>query len=121
MCLSFYLLIIFWVVRIGLISDNPIYPLSYGQSRSIRVVKKAGLLSDRIISGMYFLTFNEPKNRFQGIDSPSQCSLAGRYNNHIPTQFLAPLGCYKFQQRARIFKLLRSPLINSKNRFRQPM
>jgi hypothetical protein len=47
------LLFIFWVVRIGPISDIPIYPLSYGQSRNIRVVKKEGLLSDKIISGMY--------------------------------------------------------------------
>ncbi len=26
-------------------------------------------------------TFKEPRNRFQGIDSPSLCSLAGRYEN----------------------------------------
>ncbi len=28
-----------------------------------------------------FLNFNEPRNRFQGIDFASQCSLAGRYDN----------------------------------------
>jgi hypothetical protein len=30
------------------------------------------------------ITFKEPRNRFQGIDSASLCSLAGRYNNPIP-------------------------------------
>jgi hypothetical protein len=34
-------------------------------------------------------------NRFQGIDSASLCSLAGRYNNPIPTRILAPMDCYK--------------------------
>jgi hypothetical protein len=34
----------------------------------------------------YFKTFKEP---FQGIDSTSLSSLAGLYNNPIPTQFLA--------------------------------
>jgi hypothetical protein len=37
-----------------------------------------------------FETFKEPKNRFQGINSASLCSLAGRYDNPIPTRFLAP-------------------------------
>ncbi len=36
-------------------------------------------------------TFKEPKNRFQGTNSPRLCSLAGRYDNPIPTRFLAPL------------------------------
>jgi hypothetical protein len=30
-------------------------------------------------------------NRFQGINSASPCSLAGRYDNPIPTRFLAPI------------------------------
>ncbi len=34
-------------------------------------------------------------NWFQGIDSASQCSLAGRYDNPFPTQFLAPIEYYK--------------------------
>ncbi len=38
--------------------------------------------------GEYFQTFKEPRNRFQGIDSASLCSLAGRYDNPIPTRFL---------------------------------
>jgi hypothetical protein len=37
----------------------------------------------------------EPRNRFQGIHSASLCSLAGRYNNSIPTRFLAPVDCLK--------------------------
>ncbi len=35
------------------------------------------------------------RNRFQGIDSASLCSLAGQYDNPIPTRFLAPIDCYK--------------------------
>ncbi len=42
-----------------------------------------------------FLTFKEPRNRFQGISSASLCSLAGRYDNPIPTRFLAPIDCLK--------------------------
>jgi hypothetical protein len=38
-----------------------------------------------------FLTFKEPKNRCQWIDSASLCSLAGRYGNPTPTRFLAPV------------------------------
>jgi hypothetical protein len=37
------------------------------------------------------------RNRFQGIDSASLCSLAGHYDNHIPTRFLAPKVVLKFQ------------------------
>ncbi len=33
----------------------------------------------------------EPRNRFQGMNSASLCSLAGRYNNPIPSRFLAPI------------------------------
>jgi hypothetical protein len=43
----------------------------------------------------YFYTFMEPRNRFQGINSASLCSLAGRYDNPIPTRFLAPIECLK--------------------------
>ncbi len=42
-----------------------------------------------------FLTFKEPRNRFQEIDFASLCSLAVRYDNPIPTWFLAPLDCSK--------------------------
>ncbi len=37
-----------------------------------------------------FLNFSGARNRFQGIDSASLCSLAVRYDNPIPTWFLAP-------------------------------
>ncbi len=37
----------------------------------------------------------EPRNRFQGMNSASLCSLAGRYDNPIPTLFLAPIDCLK--------------------------
>jgi hypothetical protein len=39
------------------------------------------------------LTFNEPKNRFQGTYAARLCSMAGRYDNPIPTRFLAPIDC----------------------------
>ncbi len=42
-----------------------------------------------------FWTFKEPKNQFQGINTARWCSLAGRYDNPIPTRFLAPLDCVK--------------------------
>jgi hypothetical protein len=47
------------------------------------------------ISEPAFLTFMEPRNRFQGMDSASLCSLAGQYDNPIPTRFLAPIECLK--------------------------
>ncbi len=37
----------------------------------------------------------EPRNRFQGMNSASLCNLAGRYDNPIPTRFLAPIDCLK--------------------------
>ncbi len=37
----------------------------------------------------YFLTFMEPRNWFQGMNSASLCSLAGRYDNTIPSRFLS--------------------------------
>jgi hypothetical protein len=40
-----------------------------------------------------FLTINKPKNRFQRINFASLCFLAGRYDNPIPTRFLAPVDC----------------------------
>ncbi len=36
-------------------------------------------------------SFKEPNKRFQGINSTSLCSLAGRCDNPIPTRFLYPL------------------------------
>ena len=42
-----------------------------------------------------FETFKEPKNRFQGANSARMCSLAGRYDNPIPTRFQASIDCLK--------------------------
>ncbi len=37
----------------------------------------------------------EPRNRCQGINSASLCSMAGRYDNPIPTRCLAPIDFLK--------------------------
>jgi hypothetical protein len=42
-----------------------------------------------------FETNKEPKNRFQRINSTRLSCLAGRYDNPIPTRFLAPIDCLK--------------------------
>jgi hypothetical protein len=34
-------------------------------------------------------------NRFQGTNSARLCSLAGRYDNPIPSRYLAPINCLK--------------------------
>jgi hypothetical protein len=38
-----------------------------------------------------FLNVYGARNRFQGMNSASLCSLAGRYDNPIPPRFLAPI------------------------------
>ncbi len=52
----------------------------------------------RVLS-WYFKTFMEPRNRCQGINSASLCSLAGRYDNPIPTRCLAPIDFLKIPAR----------------------
>jgi hypothetical protein len=42
-----------------------------------------------------FLTFKDPKNRFQETNSAMLCSPADRCDNSIPTRFLAPIDCLK--------------------------
>ncbi len=42
-----------------------------------------------------FLTCMGPRNRFQGTNSASLCSLAGRYDNPLPPRFLAPIASLK--------------------------
>ena len=70
----------------------------------------------------------EPRNRCQGINSASLCSLAGRYDNPvpsrclapieflydnpIPTRFLAPKDCYKIPVLS--FELYRQKLLAGK-------
>jgi hypothetical protein len=44
--------------------------------------------------------FMEPRNRFQGTNSASLCSLAGWYDNTILTRFLAPIDCLKIPAQA---------------------
>ncbi len=46
-----------------------------------------------------FLTFKDPKNRFQGTNYARLCSL---YNKPIPIRVLAPIDCLKFQHSAHI-------------------
>ncbi len=41
----------------------------------------------------------EPRNRCQGINFASLCSMAGRYDNHIPTRCLAPIDFLKIPAR----------------------
>jgi hypothetical protein len=48
-----------------------------------------------------FLNFKELRNRFQGMNSATLCSLAGRYDNPIPSRFLAPINCSKIPAQAR--------------------
>jgi hypothetical protein len=42
----------------------------------------------------------KPRNRFQGINSTSLCSLAGRYDNPIPTRCLTPIDFLKIPAQA---------------------
>jgi hypothetical protein len=42
-----------------------------------------------------FKRFMEPRNRFQGMNFASLCSLAGRYDNPIPPWFLVPIDSLK--------------------------
>jgi hypothetical protein len=67
-----------------------------------------------ILQRRYLLTFKEPMNRFQGIDSVSQCSMAGRYGKLIPTRILAPINCYKISHTSCYFSHMFSPLPRGK-------
>ncbi len=65
---------------------------------SNRFLERKRYLSHRPVRARIFKrTFVEPRNRFQGMNSASLCSLAGRYDNPIPTLFLAPMDCLKIQ------------------------
>ncbi len=48
-----------------------------------------------MLSNVSMFAFMEPRNRFQGMNSASLCRLADRYDNPIPTLFLAPIDCLK--------------------------
>jgi hypothetical protein len=59
------------------------------------------------VQGPYFQTFMEPRNWLQGMNSASQCSLAGRYDNTIPARFLAPIDFLKIPaQYCALYKLI---------------
>jgi hypothetical protein len=49
----------------------------------------------RELQSSYFWTCMGPRNGLQGMNSASLCSLAGRYNNPIPTRCLAPIDFLK--------------------------
>ncbi len=42
------------------------------------------------------LFLKEPRNQFQGIETANLCSLAGQYDNPIPTRFLAAVDCSQY-------------------------
>ncbi len=42
-----------------------------------------------------FFNFNGAQDQFQGINTASLCSLAARFDNPIPTRFLATIDCLK--------------------------
>jgi hypothetical protein len=44
---------------------------------------------------LVFLKVYGAQESIQGMNSASLCSLAGRYDNPIPTRFLAPIDCFK--------------------------
>jgi hypothetical protein len=48
-----------------------------------------------MLSNVSMFAFMEPRNRFQEMNSSSLCRLADRYDNPIPTLFLAPIDCLK--------------------------
>jgi hypothetical protein len=65
-------------------------PVRYSEARGTLIYEKN--LKSKISCQT---PFKEPKNRFQGTNSARLCSLAGRYDNPLPTQFLAPTDCLK--------------------------
>ncbi len=51
--------------------------------------------TDLTLQSANFQTLKEPKNQYQGTNSAKLFSMAGRYDNPIPTRFLAPIDCLK--------------------------
>ena len=56
-------------------------------------------LSKMAIRARIFKRLMEPRNQFQGMNSASLCSLAGRYDNPIHPRFLAPMDVLKIPAR----------------------
>ncbi len=69
------------------------------------LVEVRSLRSKKIVF-LFVLHVMEPRNRFQGTNSASQCSLAGQYNNPIPTRFLVPKVCLKIPARCWNFRTI---------------
>ncbi len=69
---------------------------AYVDRRPVRRLSWAGLARLKLPPlSPYFLTCMGPRNRFQGMNSASLCSLAGRYDNPLPPRFLAPIDSLK--------------------------
>jgi hypothetical protein len=51
-------------------------------------------------AGPVFLNVYGAQESIQGMNSASLCSLAGRYDNPIPTRLLAPIFCLKISAQA---------------------
>ncbi len=71
---------------------------------SIALYHSSALGKDRRTGAGIFKRFMEPRNRFQGTNSASLCSLAGRYDNPIPPRFLAPIDSLKIPARFFFFR-----------------
>ncbi len=57
-----------------------------------------GIKADNKVRARIFKQSKEPKTQFRGINFTSLCSLAGRYDNPIPTRFLALIDCLKIPE-----------------------
>ncbi len=79
---------LFWAISGSIWVPIPLFssPLCTIKSNCMFIPIIAWSSSQHSVLGLYFKTFKEPRNRFQGIDSASLCSLAGRYGN--PSRFL---------------------------------
>ncbi len=74
-------------------------------TNKLKIGRKGSVVVGRLVTappppqadetGRYFKTFMGPRNRFQGMNSASLCSLAGRYDNPNPTRSLSPIGRLK--------------------------
>jgi len=50
---------------------------------------------------------------FQGMNSASLCSLAGQYDNPIPTRFLAPIDCLKIPAQIKNIRISKNCLFTA--------
>ncbi len=85
---------------------HPVADYKVGRRKSCRLINLT-LLSLYIrehyahpVAELVFLNVYGARNRFQGMNSAGLCSLAGRYNDPIPPQFLAPIDYLKIAAQA---------------------